>query len=194
MSIEFYNKNADEFYNGTVSADMSVTCEKFLKYVVADGKILDAGCGSGRDSLYFMKRGYEVVSFDASEQMVKFSSELTGQKTLHMKFQEVDFKKEFDGVWACASLLHVTRSEMKDVLNKVVGSLKVNGIFFASFKYGDGEVLRDERLFNSYNENSLKKLMAEIEHLEVVEIWTTQDVRPGRENEKWVSCLCKNTK
>ena len=91
----------------------------------------------------------------------------------------------------CASLLHVTRSEINDVLDKVVESLKVNGIFFASFKYGDGEVLREERLFNSYNENSLKKLIAELEHLEIVEIWTTQDVRPGRDNEKWVSCLCK---
>ena len=81
MSIEYYNKNAEEFYNATASADMSETCNKFLKYVAPGGKILDAGCGSGRDSLYFIKRGYEVVSFDASEEMVRLSGELTGQQT-----------------------------------------------------------------------------------------------------------------
>lgn len=110
MTIEFYNKYAEEFYNATVSANMSETCNKFLKHVAPGGKILDAGCGSGRDSLYFIKRGYEVVSFDASEEMVRLSGELTGQQTLLMKFEDIDFKDEFDGIWACASLLHVPKT------------------------------------------------------------------------------------
>ncbi len=145
MSIEFYNKNAEEFYNGTIAADMSETCDKFLKYVASGGKILDAGCGSGRDSLYFMKRGYEVVSFDASEQMVRLSSELTGKLTLLMKFEDVDFKEEFDGIWACASLIHVPKVEIEKVIKKLVQGLKGDGIFFGSFKYGEGEKLRGER-------------------------------------------------
>ena len=190
MNIEFYNKNAVEFFNGTVSADMTITCDKFLKHVILGGKILDAGCGSGRDSIYFMKRGNQVVSFDASEQMVKLSSELTGQNTLLMQFEDIDYQDEFDGVWACASLLHVAKIEIIDVLNKIVRSLKENGILFASFKYGDGEVIRDQRLFNSYNENDLQKMLNDVENLKVIEVWTTQDVRPGRESEKWINCLC----
>jgi SAM-dependent methyltransferase len=191
MSIEFYNKNAEEFYNGTVNADMSATCDKFLKYIKHGGKILDAGCGSGRDSLYFLKRGYEVVSIDASEEMVKMSSRLTGQKTLKMRFDEINFDTEFDGVWACASLLHVPKSDIEEVLRKLVKSLKTEGILFASFKYGNNELIRDNRLFNSYDEDGLQDLLKMVAELELIDIWKTQDVRPGREGESWVSCICK---
>lgn len=189
MSIEFYNKNAEEFYNGTVNADMSATCDKFLIYVNPGGQILDTGCGSGRDSLYFLNRGYKVVSMDASEKMVKVSSLLTGQKTLLMKFEEIDFQNQFDGVWACASLLHVPKSDIEDVLKKLVISLREKGVFFASFKYGNNEIIKDERLFNSYDEDSLKDLMRSVPELECIDIWITQDVRPGREGESWVSCI-----
>jgi SAM-dependent methyltransferase len=191
MTIEFYNKYAEEFYNATVSADMSETCDKFLKYIAPGGKILDAGCGSGRDSLYFLKRGYKVVSIDASEQMVRLSSKLTGQQTLLMKFEDVDFKDDFDGIWACASLLHVPKAEIKGVMIKLAQALKENGIFYGSFKYGEGEEYRGERLFNFYDENSLRALLGEIKQLEVLEILVTEDVRPGKEGEMWVNCLCR---
>ncbi len=191
MSIEYYNKNAEEFYQGTVSADMSETCNKFLKYVVPGGRILDAGCGSGRDSLYFIKRGYKVVSIDASEQMVRLSSALTGQQTLLLKFEDVDFKDEFDGIWGCASLLHIPKVEIKDVMSKLIQGLKKNGIFYMSFKYGQGEELKDERLFNFYDEITLPELIAEVGQLKTIEIWVTEDVRPGREGEKWISCLSR---
>jgi SAM-dependent methyltransferase len=191
MIIEFYNKYAEEFYNATVSADMSETCNKFLKYVAPGGKILDAGCGSGRDSLYFIKHGYKVVSIDASEEMVRLSSKLTGQQTLLMKFEDIDFKDEFDGIWACASLLHVPKMEIKGVMTRLAQALKENGIFYGSFKYGEGEEFRGERLFNFYDENSLRALISEIKQLEVLEILVTEDVRPGKEGEMWVNCLCK---
>ena len=191
MSIAYYNKNAEEFYNGTVSADMSETCDKFLKYIAPGGRILDAGCGSGRDSLYFIKRGYKVVSFDASEKMVKLSSDLIGQQTLLMKFDEVDFKDEFDGIWACASLLHVPKAEMKDVMRKLIQGLKKNGILYMSFKYGQREEFRGERLFNLYDEKSLAELITEVGGLMIIEMFVTQDVRPGREDESWISCLYK---
>lgn len=191
MTIEFYNKNAEEFYNATVSADLSETCNKFLKYVAPGGKILDAGCGSGRDSLYFIKHGYKVVSIDASEEMVRLSSKLTGQQTLLMKFEDIDFKDEFDGIWACASLLHVPKMEIKGVMTRLAQALKENGIFYGSFKYGEGEEFRGERLFNFYDENSLRALISEIKQLEVLEILVTEDVRPGKEGEMWVNCLCR---
>jgi SAM-dependent methyltransferase len=191
MTIEFYNKYAEEFYNATVSADMSETCDKFLKYIAPGGKILDAGCGSGRDSLYFIKHGYKVMSIDASEEMVRLSSKLTGQQTLLMKFEDIDFKDEFDGIWACASLLHVPKMEIKGVMTRLAQALKENGIFYGSFKYGEGEEFRGERLFNFYDENSLRALISEIKQLEVLEILVTEDVRPGKEGEMWVNCLCK---
>ncbi|WP_205314713.1 class I SAM-dependent methyltransferase [Ruminiclostridium herbifermentans] len=191
MSIDFYNKNSKEFFESTVSADMTETYIEFLKYIEPNGKLLDAGCGSGRDSLFFLGKGFSVVSIDASDEMVRLSSELTGQKTVKMKFQEMNFNDEFDGVWACASLLHVSKSEIKDVIKRIANSLKLNGIFYASFKYGEGEIVRDGRLFNSYNEESLKSLIEMQRDLKILKIWKTQDVRPDRENEYWVNVLCK---
>lgn len=191
MSIEYYDKNAREYYEATVNADMSDACDRFLNYVIQGGRILDAGCGSGRDSLYFIQRGYDVVSIDGSQEMVEFSSRLTGQKTLQMKFEEIAFRNEFDGVWACASLLHVPKSEIQNVLRKLVISLKANGILYVSFKYGDYEILRDQRLFNSYDEDGLLELLQSAPELEVISIWETKDVRPGREEESWINCVCR---
>lgn len=193
MSIEFYNKNAEDFYNRTIAADLSELCEKFLKNIIPGGKILDAGCGSGRDTLYFLKQGYEVVAMDASEEMVRLSSELTGKQTKLLKFEDVKFNKEFDGIWACASLLHVPKAEIQFIMKKLVNGLKNNGIFYGSFKYGEGEEIRGERFFNFYDENSLRELITEVGQLEVIDIWITQDVRPEHEGEKWVSCLCRKT-
>ena len=191
MTVDFYNKNANDFFNTTVSADMTETNAEFLKYVKCNGSILDAGCGSGRDSLFFLGKGFSVVSIDASDEMVRLSSELTGQKTIKMMFQDMNFNDEFDGVWACASLLHVSKNEIDDVIERIVKSLKAKGIFYASFKYGDGELVRDGRLFNSYNEETLKSLIDMHKNLKSLRIWKTQDVRPGRENEYWVNVLCK---
>ena len=191
MSIDFYNKNSKEFFDNTVYADMTEAHDEFLKYVKPDGKILDAGCGSGRDSAFFLDKGFSVVSFDASDEMVRLSSELTGQKTIKMMFQDISFIDEFDGVWACASLLHVSKNEINDVIERIVNSMKPNGIFYASFKYGDEEIVRDGRLFNSYNEQTLKSLIETHKTIEVLRIWKTQDVRPDRENEYWINVLCK---
>lgn len=191
MSINFYNKNAQEFYNNTVSADLTECYAEFLKYIEPNGKILDAGCGSGRDSLFFLAKGYSVVSIDGSEEMVKLSSQLTGQKTIKMMFQDININNEFDGVWACASLLHISKNEINDVIERISNSLKQNGIFYASFKYGEGETVRNERLFNSYDEETLKSLIDEHKSLQIIKVWKTADVRPDRENEYWVNVLCK---
>jgi len=193
MSIEFYNVNAAEFFNNTVSADMTEASEEFLKYVKPEGKVLDAGCGSGRDSVFFLSKGLSVVSLDASDEMVRLSSELTGQKTIKTRFQDINFLEEFDGVWACASLLHVGRDEIYGVIDRIANSLKLQGIFYASFKYGDEEIIRDGRLFNSYNEETLKSLIEKQKNLTAIRVWKTQDVRPDRKDEFWINVLCKKS-
>jgi SAM-dependent methyltransferase len=194
MSIEFYNLNAVEFFDNTVSADMTETYEEFLKHIKIKGKILDAGCGSGRDTVFFLNKGFSVVSFDASDEMVRLSSEYIGQKTLKMKFQEIEYRNEFDGVWACASILLVSREEIDDVIDKIAISLKLEGIFYASFKYGDELTLREGRLFNSYNEETLKNLLEKHKEFAKIKLWKTKDVRPDRNDEFWINVLCKKQK
>ena len=99
-NIEYYNKNAEAFFEGTVNADMSLWRDKFEKYVTSGGRILDAGCGSGRDSKAFIQHGYSVVAFDASKEMCRMASELIGQEVWQMKFDEISFDEEFDGIWS----------------------------------------------------------------------------------------------
>lgn len=191
MSINFYNLNAQTFYKETVNADMSDLHNRFLAHVIPGGHILDAGCGSGRDSLEFLKLGYEVSSFDASEEMVRMSSDLVkkyrGEPTRLMTFQLLEDVEEYDGIWASASLLHVYSNEMDEVISKLVRALKSGGVLYASFKYGKGEVKRDGRTFTMYTEESIEEQFCGHKELKTLDIWTTQDVRVGREHERWVN-------
>lgn len=187
-NIEYYNMHADDFFEGSVDADMSEWRNRFIKYLPDGGRVLDAGCGSGRDSKAFIIQGYSVVAIDASREMCKRASELLGQEVWQIRFDEMSFDDEFDGVWACASLLHVPISEMADVLKKIKHGLRPEGIFYASFKYGEGETVKDVRSFTNYTLESVCELM-EGTGFRVLECDISYDVRPGREEEKWVNVI-----
>lgn len=187
-NIEYYNMHADDFFEGSVDADMSEWRNRFIKYLPDGGRVLDAGCGSGRDSKAFIMQGYSVVAIDASGEMCLRASELLGQEVWQIRFDEMSFDDEFDGVWACASLLHVPISEMADVLKKIKHGLRPEGIFYASFKYGEGETVKDVRSFTNYTLESVCELM-EGTGFRVLECDISYDVRPGREEEKWVNVI-----
>ena len=188
-TIKYYNENAEKYYENTIDVDMSPLYEEFLKHIKENGHILDAGCGSGRDSLYFLKQGYKITAIDASKELSKLSSELIGQDVKCIKFEDINYKNKFDGIWACASLLHVQRKNMEKVLNKLVKSLKTNGILYSSFKYGNKEIHRNGRLFNYYNEKCFKKLINHFKNLSIIKLWKTEDRRKNRENEYWLNTL-----
>ena len=188
-TIDYYNKRAKEYYERTVGVDMSHLCEKFLNYIKDGGHILDLGCGSGRDSLYFIEQGYKVTPIDGSLEMVKFSSRLLGQKVLHMKFSELNFNKEFNGIWACASLLHVSKENIYSVIRKLLKALKEDGIIYISFKYGKGEEKIKERLFSYYTKGEIKKLIARFSRLEIVEVWRTADQEKRKKD--WLNVLVR---
>ena len=187
-NIEYYNENAESFFNNTVNADMSFWRDKFEAYVVNGGRILDAGCGSGRDSKAFKQHGFSVVAFDAAREMCRMASELLGEEVWQMRFDEIAFDEEFDGVWACASLLHVAEDELSSVMKQLHKALKTHGKFYVSFKYGSGTRQRGERSFSDFNEETLQVLL-ESAGFEIKEIGITTDIRPGRDDEKWVNAI-----
>ena len=187
-NVEYYNKNADSFFTGSVNADMAEDREAFLAYVPDGGKILDAGCGSGRDSKAFLDAGYDVASFDASREMRIRASEYIGREVLDLRFEEISFEKEFDGIWASASLLHVPMVELPEVMGRMRNALKPGGAMYASFKYGEGTKVRGERLFSDFNEKSVVPLF-ENAGFEIVSNTVGPDSRPGREMEYWVSVI-----
>ena len=188
--MNYYDLNAEEFFSDTVDADMSTHHEKFLKNLPENACILDAGCGSGRDAKLFKSLGYNVIAIDGSVEMCKLASKHSEVNVKHMQFQEIDFKNQFDGIWASASLLHVPSSEIEDVLKRLKDSLKDNGILYASFKYGDFEGERNGRYFNDLDEKTSNELFSKLD-FKILKTWITHDSRKNRENEKWVNILVK---
>ena len=188
--MNYYDKNAKEFFDDTVDADMSSHHEKFLRLMPENGHILDAGCGSGRDTKIFKDLGYDVTAIDGSAEMCRLASEFSGIDVEQMQFQDIDFINEFDGIWASASLLHVPSDELDLVLRNLKNSLKENGILYASFKYGDFEGERNGRYFNDLTESVAIEIF-ENNGFNVIETWLTNDSRLNREDERWTNILVK---
>jgi SAM-dependent methyltransferase len=185
-TVRYYDQNSRAFIVRSRGLDMASLYRPFLACIPPGGHILDAGCGSGRDARAFLDRGYLVTALDASEAMVAEAADFIGQRVLLMRFQEIAFEDEFDGVWACASLLHVPRAEMDAVLARIVRALKPEGLLYLSFKEGQQDRIADGRFFSDYTEGSLTALLARQSALELLQVWTTrgQDVN-------WINGLAR---
>lgn len=190
-TLSYYSENASKFVDGTVNVDMGEFYKEFLALVPDGGTILDAGAGSGRDIKYFLDQGYEVVAFDNCPEIVKIASEYSNHEVLQLSFMDITFENKFDGVWACSSLLHVPSSDMVNAINRIIRSLKSGGVFYTSFKYGDDEKVRGGRFFIDYTESRFDELLTNFKNLSVIKYWQTSDLRPGRQDEKWLNILIK---
>lgn len=188
-TLNYYNQNADSFTQGTVSVDFSQVQDKFLERLNEGDYILDFGCGSGRDTKYFLKKGMVVDAIDGSVNLCKLASEYTGIKVRNILFQELDEQEKYDGIWACASILHLSKEELSVVLDKMIAALKKNGIIYTSFKYGDFEGERNGRYFTDFTDKSFKEFIENVAGVEIVEYWITGDVRQGRGEEKWLNII-----
>lgn len=188
-TLNYYNQNADSFIQGTVSVDFSQVQDKFLERLNEGDYILDFGCGSGRDTKYFLKKGMVVDAIDGSVNLCKLASEYTGIKVRNILFQELDEQEKYDGIWACASILHLSKKELSVVLDKMIAALKKNGIIYTSFKYGDLEDERNGRYFTDFTDKSFKEFIENVADVEIVEYWITGDVRQGRGEEKWLNII-----
>ncbi len=190
-TIDYYNRNAESFISGTLHADMSDNRGRFLRYVVPGGRILDAGCGSGRDSLAFLKDGYQVDAFDASEEICRLASKTLGFPVECKRFEEITGASIYDGIWACASLLHVNGKDLPDVMNRLKQLLRTNGVLYASFKEGNNERTKDGRFFHDMTEDACQKMFQDL-GLDVLDVFRSQDVRKDRNGEFWVNIIGRN--
>ena len=189
-TIEYYNQNADRFVQDTLSVNFVVTQERFLEKIPLGSRILDFGCGSGRDTKYFLEKGYQVTATDGSEEICRLASVFTGIEVKKMLLQELNASAEYDGIWACSSILHLSKSELLPVLRKMCVALKGNGVIYTSFKYGSFEGERSGRYFT---ESSFQNFIIEIPELSIEDCWITGDARPERGAEKWLNLiLCKS--
>ena len=100
MNIKFYDENADNFFDDTAHIDMSDLHGKFCLLLPDKGKVLDLGCGSGRDVKAFIERGYDVTGLDGSFKLVQRAREFTKVEIIHDDFENLSFKNQFDGIWS----------------------------------------------------------------------------------------------
>ena len=190
-TINYYNQNAENFIANTQNADMHPTQERFLRLLDANTSILDFGCGSGRDTKCFLEKGYQVTATDGSAELCRLASEFTGIKVKEMLFQELDAINQYDGIWACSSILHLPKKELLPVIQKMCEALKDNGIIYTSFKYGDFEGERNGRYFTDFTEKTFQEVIEKVPELTIEEHWITSDVRPGRGEEKWLNLILR---
>lgn len=193
-TLEYYNKSAVEFYKSTVNVEFSTMQNFFLSKLEKGAFILDFGCGSGRDTKYFIEQGYHVEAVDGSWELCKLASEYTGIIVKNMLFDELSEIEKYDAIWACSSILHLPINEMEDVMKKMSAALKSNGIIYASFKYGTFSGLRNGRFFTDMTEETLAGFLKNFEDLELEEKWITSDARPGRGEEKWLNLILRKRK
>lgn len=190
-TIEYYNQNADMFAQGTRLVDFTVVQERFTKMLPVGSRILDFGCGSGRDTKYFLEKGYRVEATDGSSELCKLASDFTGIEVKEMLFQDLDARGKYEGIWACSSILHLSKRELLPVIRKMCDALKDSGVIYTSFKYGDFEGERNGRYFTDFTEDTFDKFIKVIQELAIEEEWITSDVRPGRGEEKWLNLILR---
>lgn len=187
-TLDYYEINALGFFESTFKVDMESLYQPFLRYLPDHAFILDLGCGSGRDTLAFKNKGYQVAATDYSKPLVDKASQLTGIDVRFESFYELSEKNQYDGIWACASLLHCERKLLPEVLEKILKALKVDGICYMSFKYGAGDRYKDGRQFTDMDESQTQSLLKKFDNILLLQQWITIDKRPDY-HEDWLNIL-----
>ncbi|WBG90526.1 class I SAM-dependent methyltransferase [Pantoea piersonii] len=191
----YYQHNAQQFFESTVAVDMAEIRDRFTALLPAHGSVLDAGCGSGRDAKAFAEQGFQVEAFDASPELAELASQHSGLPVKVMRFQELDVSAHYDGIWCCASLLHVPRAELPEVFRRLAKALKAGGVLYASFKYGQGEREDNGRVFTDMRVGEIAEILrgSEGSGLRVVQEWMSEDRRPER-RDSWVNVITGKAK
>lgn len=188
-TLNYYDENAESFEADTLSADMSEAQGRFIALLVPKSHILDFGCGAGRDGLFFLENGFLVDAVDGSKAMCNVAERNIQHPVRRMKFDQLDAVDKYDGVWACASLLHIPKRDLPGILRLVHRALKKDGIFYLSVKEGTFEGIRNGRYFSDYRSEEIKELLLTT-GFDVIDFWLSQDVRPGRDD-NWINIINK---
>ena len=185
---QYYEQFAAEFFGSTVGVDMAPIHQRFLARLAPRAHILDAGCGSGRDAKAFAEAGFQVTAFDASAELARLASTHCGFKVAVRRFEDVDDVEAFDGIWCCASLLHVPLTAMPATLDRLWRALRPGGTLYVSLKHGNGERVHSGRRFTDADEATLRKWLGRWPDVHQLDLWLTDDQRPDRA-ECWTNAL-----
>lgn len=184
----YYNASATRFIEDSMEMDMSEFYEAFLERLPKRAVILDAGCGMGTDSLYFKDLGHYVIPMETSEEICRLAGENIGQSVLLCDFQDMRSKIKVDGIWACASLTHMYREELRKIITRFNWCLKDRGIVYTSFGYGEFAGEREGQYCINLTEEKAKKLFTE-SGFEIERMWITEDKRINHIGQKYINII-----
>lgn len=188
-TLAFYRKHARDFVKATARLDLHDLYEPFLKRLKPGAHILDAGCGSGRDGAAFVARGFRVIAIDASRAMVTGARQRRLDARL-MTLQKIHFSAKFDGIWACASVLHVPHCEIPNVLGRFADVLKPGGLLYISLKESHGErVAEDGRFFSYFRKEEFTSLLTQRGRFELLDTWLTRAADSPGTDWPWLNFL-----
>lgn len=185
----YYNEHAQLYSMSTQNVDMSLVYKRFTAKLPNDARLLDAGCGSGRDTRAFIGLGFSVDAFDASPEMAAIASDFCGVAVQVMSFLDLDAADVYDGIWACASLLHLHEENQPEALARLVSALKPGGVLYVSYKVGAGQRLDSlGRHFTDATDSRLNLWLDGLPVSKPFEIWETPDQRPDAV-QTWLNAL-----
>ena len=191
----YYAAHAREFADATAALDMTEIYRPFVDRLSKGAHVLDAGCGSGRDTRAFLQMGFRVTSFDISPELVRLATAHSGHFCHVLAFQDMEFHRKFHGIWACASLLHVSRNEMPKVLEHFARALKPGGVLYVSLKQGDGErVVADGRFFSYFRSQEFQALLTNRGWLQMIDTWLSHAPDSSGIDWPWLNFLAERTR
>lgn len=141
ITIDTYNAVANSYKETHGSLQLTTPLLDHFLTLIKGKKILDAGCGSGRDARYFTEKGYEVIGIDLATNLLNIAqSEAPKASFQKMDIRKIEFADDFfDGIWAMASVLHLPKNQLDTALAEFFRVLKPEGILYLSVKQGVGE-------------------------------------------------------
>lgn len=192
-TLEYYNKNAKQYCEQTIVGKLQENYDKFLIHLPNNAYILDFGCGSGRDSKYFIDNGYKVNAIDGSLEMCKLASKYINQEVKCMKFDELEDINVYDGIWACSSILHIEKDKLVDVLVKMINALKDNGVIYTSFKIGTGYEVKEGKYYNYLTKDEMEETLNKTnKNVKVIDYFETlPSTKRNAQNTTWGNFIIK---
>lgn len=187
----YYNEEYASYVENSINVDLLHIYDQFLELIPIKGSILDAGCGSGRDMLYFNNAGYSVKGFDNSIKMVEIASSYSKCSVDYTSFEKIEYKDAFDGIWACASLLHVQREDLNDVFIKLHKALHKGGILYCSFKNREDDFTDNKRSFTCFSPQKIEQFISLLSIFSIEKIFISEDARKERKGEMWTNALLR---
>lgn len=190
-TIEYFDEKAEKHFHDAFTITARDNQDLFLSRLAPGSLILDFGCGSGRDTAYFMEKGYRVVPADGSAGMCRFASEYLKMPVKHMEFNELDEENVYDGIYASASVMHLEYEKLKEVFPKMIRALKPGGIIYVSFKYGTKDGYLGKRYYTYMTEERLAGLLKDYDEIEAEETGIFGNEHPGQEDFRWLYAVLR---